>query len=158
MISPDAGVSAQSVARLADVALVYTSTVAVEAAAIGCPVVLVGGGWNAGRGFTHDVGTPAAYRRLLEDVSAGRRTLDPHTELARRFAYAQFFRVDVPVSHFRFRGSVVADLPLRSLGTLAPGADPSIDAVCRGILCDAPFENPEADLVERGLACHLTAC
>jgi hypothetical protein len=142
VIESGAGVSAHTVVELADVALVYTSTVALEAAVLGRPVVLVGGGWNAGRGFTLDVSTPAEYVDLLRRLCAGAGQDRSPVALARRYAYALFFRATIPISHVSVFDLDVASINLQDLDALAPGRDRSVDAVCRGILRDEPFENP----------------
>lgn len=143
LIAPDADVTARSVVQLADIVLTYTSTVTVEAAAIGKPVILVGGGWHAGRGISTEVHTPSEYLALLETILSAQHIPVPSTELARRYAYALFFRNDIPINHFQSNDFNVAKLHLDNWSDLLPGADRSIDAICRGILFDEPFENPE---------------
>ena len=78
LIGPDTGITAHSVLRLADAALVYTSTVAAEAVGLGKPVILVGGGRHAGHGVTTDVHDAAEYFDLLEDLTARRRARSSH--------------------------------------------------------------------------------
>ncbi|MHC4211129.1 MAG: capsular polysaccharide export protein, LipB/KpsS family, partial [Planctomycetota bacterium] len=142
LIESGAGVSAHTVVRLADVALVYTSTVALEAAVLGRPVVLVGGGWNARRGFTLDVSTPAEYLEVLARLAAGEGPDPAPVALARRYAYSLFFRATIPISHVSVFDLDVASINLEGLEALAPGLDPSVDAICGSILRDEPFENP----------------
>ncbi len=142
LIAPDADVTARSVAQLADIVLTYTSTVTVEAAAIGKPVILAGGGWHAGRGIATEVHTPREYGALLEAILSGEHVPVPATELARRYAYALFFRNDIPINHFQSNDFDVAQLCLEDWSDLALGADRSLDAICRGVLLDEPFENP----------------
>jgi hypothetical protein len=60
-------------------------------------------------------------------------------ELARRYAYSIFFRANIPVRCFGIRGLDVETVHIQSLNDLAPGRDPSMDVVCRGILRDEPF-------------------
>ncbi len=144
LIGPDTGITAHSVLRLADVALVYTSTVAAEAVGLGKPVILIGGGRHADHGVTTDVHDSAEYFGLLDDLAADRRTLDSPGDLGRRYAYAVFFRADIPIGHFRMLDIYVADMTIDSLADVAPGRDRYIDSLCRGVLLDEPFENPDA--------------
>lgn len=148
LVPADTEITAQSLIRLADVALVYTSTVAVEAAALGRPVILVGGGWNAGRGIACEVRSPQEYTDLLRSILTGSYMPQANRTLARRYAYALFFRNDIPINHFCIEDVNVSDLTIKSLVDLLPSADPSMDAICRGILYDEPFENPETRQAE----------
>lgn len=144
VIGPASGVTAHSILRLADAALVYTSTVAAEAVGLNKAVVLVGGGRHAGHGVTIDVTSPEQYFGLLDAVCVQRHVLEPPGELGRRYAYAVFFRADIPIGHFRMFDIYVADFTMASLADVSPGRDRYIDAVCRGVLFDEPFENPDA--------------
>lgn len=157
LIDPVTDISAHSVVRLADVVLVYTSTVAAEAAALGKPVFLVGGGWHAERGIATDVRSPEAYTALLEGILSGRVQPKPPGPLGRRYAYCLFFRNDIPIEHFRMDEFNIASLPIESLDDLAPGQDPSMDAICRGVLLDEPYGNPYADADEESQPAALHA-
>ena len=139
LIGPETSVAAHSVIGLADVVLAYTSTTAVEATALGKPVILVGGGIHSGRGATMDVATPQAYEALLESICRGDLVPEVSLELARRYAYSIFFRANIPVRCFGIRGLDVEALHIQSLNDLAPGRDPSMDVVCQGILRDEPI-------------------
>lgn len=142
VVPPETSVTAQSAVKLADVCLVYTSTVAVEAVGLGKPVVLVGGGRHSGHGVTIDVASRDAYFDLLESIVRENCAPDSPGELGRRYAYAVFFRADIPIQHFRMLDIHVADLLIDSLADLLPERDMCIDALCRGVLLDEPFENP----------------
>ena len=67
-------------------------------------------------------------------------------ELARRYAYSLFFRIALPIRHFRAMFPNITGLHLESLSDLAPGQDPSIDLACRGILLDEPFHSRDETL------------
>jgi hypothetical protein len=140
LLPPDTELTAQDLVRASDIVLVYTSTVAIEAACLGKTVVNAGGGWHAGRGWTHDAPTPSAYRNLLAQAHGGRLGTVGSVELARRYAYMVFFRCALPVRHYEALYPNVLRLNLGGLDELAPGRDATIDAVCRGVLCGAPFE------------------
>ena len=145
LLAPETSVSAHSVIGLADIVLVYTSTTAAEAAALGKPVILVGGGIHSDRGVTMDVATPQAYEALLESICRGNLVPSVPLELARRYAYSLFFRADIPVRCFGIRNLDVEALHIESLNDLAPGRDPSMDIVCRGVLRDEPIAMAESD-------------
>lgn len=142
LIDSDTEISAHSVVDLADVVLTYTSTVTAEAAALGKPVILAGGGWHAGRGIADEARTAGEYAALLERICAGAYRPPAQREMGRRYAYALFFRNDIPVTHFRRQDMNVTAIDLAGAEDLAPGRDPGLDAICRGVLFDEPFENP----------------
>lgn len=144
VIPPETALTAHDVIRVLDVVMVYTSTVGLEAACLGKPVLNVAGGWHAARGFSIDVRTPADYFAVLTDICSGRLQPRPHQELARRYAYALFFRSALPVRHFTAVFPNVTALHIKGLEELAPGRDPTMDAVCRTILLDEPFYSEES--------------
>lgn len=143
IIEPDADVTARGVTLLADIVLTYTSTVTAEAAALGKPVILAGGGWHADRGVATEVRTPPQYVDLMRRILERKFRPTVNTTLARRYAYSLFFRNDIPINHFTFNDFNVASVTLSKYEDLLPGADSSMDTICRGILYDEPFENPQ---------------
>jgi len=134
---------AQDVIRVTDAVMVYTSTVAVEAAYFGKPVINVGGGWHAGRGCSIDTNEPGQYFNILTDICSGSRPLSQREELGRRYAYAVFFRSVLPIRHYSAVFPDLTELHLSSLDDLAPGRDTTMDVICRGVLLDEPFHRPE---------------
>jgi hypothetical protein len=140
LVPADSGITAGAITRLSDWVLVYTSTVSVEAAATGKPVMLVGGGWNSGRGFTHDVRSVPEYFEKLSGICSGQWTPQHPLELARRYAYAFFFRSNIPITHYGVLDLGVTSLNIDSLEDLAPGKNASIDIISRGVLLDELME------------------
>ncbi len=137
-------VTAHGVIRLSDVCLIYTSTVAVEAAALGKPVILAGGGWHSNRGVTIEARSPETYFELLDAICKG-QIPDADGARGRRYAYEFFFRSDLPITHYQLANDFdVLELNLNDLRDIAPGCDSTIDAICRGVLLDEPFINPDA--------------
>ena len=139
VIAPETRLTAHDVLAVSDIALVYTSTVGVEAAYFGKRVVNAGGGWHAGRGVSLDVNTPQQYHDVLNDLCSGRISPTTPRDVARRYAYTVFFRGVLPLHHFSFMYPNVTAVNLNRLEDLAPGKDPTMDIICRGILLDEPF-------------------
>jgi hypothetical protein len=144
VIDASSPITAPCAARLADVALLYTSTVSVEVAALNIPTILVGDGLHSRRGFAHEPATPADYIALLSKVCAHDDQLAPPSDVGRRYAYAYFFRSAIPIALFDRLDHELATINIRSANELAPGCHPALDAICRGILCDEPIVNPLA--------------
>jgi hypothetical protein len=131
---------------LTDLALVYTTTVGLEAANLGVPVAVAGATHYRDRGFTHDVEGPEQQLALMRatdlEVDAAQR------ELALRYAFTFFFRALIPFGIVPQGGGGVVSLPVEA-GEIAPGADPYLDLVCDRILDGGLFAVPD-ELVELG--------
>ncbi|MWG36325.1 capsular polysaccharide export protein, LipB/KpsS family [Halomarina oriensis] len=86
LLPPDTAVNTYQLMRDIDVGLTYTTTVGIEMAYTGLPVVVAGEACYRGYGFTVDPDSPAAYvERLhaLEDLTL----TEEQRARARRFAY-----------------------------------------------------------------------
>ena len=145
LVEATSRLTAKSIVELADIVIVYTSTVAVEAASLGKPVILVGGGWHAGRGVTIDTRTPDEYFALLERFCSDSEQLTVSQEMARRYAYAFFFRACLPLDMFGIRDINVSEIYIESLDDLAPGRCPTMDLLCRSVLFDEIVHAPNHD-------------
>jgi hypothetical protein len=147
LIRPDDSTSSYGLLAISDLALCYTTTVGLEAAVRGVSVAVGGQTHYRGRGFTHDIDSDAALARLIADPPK----MTPHqVELARRYAFAFFFRRMIPFRHVRNEGGSVAGIP-RSADELLPGQDPYLDFVCERILFGGEFFLPRSlALVEQG--------
>ena len=70
-------------------------------------------------------------------------------ELARRYAFAFFFRLMIPFRHVRNDGGRLANLPV-SADELLPGRDPYLDFICDRILDGRDFFLPPELAVQAG--------
>jgi hypothetical protein len=99
LVGPEEKINTYDVVDVADLGLVYTTTVGLEMALRGIPVVVAGQTHYRGRGFTHDPGTWEAYfdslETLLGDLESARLTQE-EVELAWRYAYLFFFTFPKP--------------------------------------------------------------
>ncbi len=99
VVPPEAKVNSYDIAALAQAGLVYTTTLGMEMAMDGLPVVVAGKVHYRGRGFTHDPRSWDEYFALLQQMVADPRPLRPSPEqvaLARRYAYHFFFTYPRP--------------------------------------------------------------
>jgi hypothetical protein len=139
VVEPDDPTSSYPLMNAADVALVYTSTAGMEAALVGTPCITAGDTQFGAKGFTLDPVDRDAYFDALGEVTSDPRRFAPDVELARRYAYFFFFRaalrserwVNEPIAGL----ARITDDPT----VLAPGGDPDLDVICRGILEGTPF-------------------
>lgn len=99
LVPPDSEINTYDLMELADIGLVYTTTVGMEMAMMGIPVITAGETHYRGKGFTHDPGTWEEYRRILFALIGDRspRGLSQaEIQLAWRYAYRFFFNYPFP--------------------------------------------------------------
>lgn len=142
VIPADSPITAPCAAKLADVVLLYTSTVTVETAAMNVPVILVGDGLHSRKGFAHEPATPERYRQLLAGICDYGAPLTPPGDVGRRYAYAYFFRSAIPIDLYDRLDHELSAINITSVADLAPGNHRALDAICNGILRDEPIVNP----------------
>jgi hypothetical protein len=132
--------SSYAIMAISQLVLTYTSTVGIEAAARGKPVAVAGETHYRGRGFTVDLRSPAELETLLTREAWSMS--DTQLELARRYAFAFFFRFMIPFPAIAAAGPKVTRLP-SARAELQPGRDPYLDFVCDRILDGKDFFLPE---------------
>jgi hypothetical protein len=126
---------------IAALGLVYTSTVGLELAARGVPVVVAADTHYRGRGFTVDPVSSDEYWREADRLLVSPPDVPERErirELARRYAALFFFRFHNVLgavtedgrSRPRIRTGIASDLD--------PGVDPAMDRVVTGILAGIP--------------------
>jgi len=94
LVPPESEINTYDLLELAQVGLVYTTTVGMEMAMFGVPAIVCGDTHYRGKGFTDDPTTLGEYldtltRRLQEPP--GRQLPERQVELAWRYAYRFFF-------------------------------------------------------------------
>ncbi len=126
VVGPESPVNTYDLMELAHLGLVYTTTVGMEMAMAGIPVITAGATHYRGRGFTDDPVTMPAYLAALETrlfEPAGRKLAPEAIDLAWRYAYRFFFEYP-----FRFPWHLVRfwdDLDARPFeSVLSPDAWP----------------------------------
>jgi hypothetical protein len=117
--------------------LVYTSTVGLELAARGVPIIVAADTHYRGRGFTVDPDTPDAYwaeaDRLL-DAPLGADELDHIRKLARRYAALFFFRFHNVLESVTEDGRSRPRIRVSRASDLDVGNDFAMDRVVSAIL------------------------
>ena len=96
IIPPNSSVSSYDLAAVTSVGLVYASTIGLELAAMGKPVVVAGQVHYAGKGFTFDVPTREAYSGLLHTALNEVAVDRSRAERALQYAHFFFFSVMLP--------------------------------------------------------------
>ncbi len=137
LISGDVELNSYRLARLADLLLVYTSTIGLELALDGREVAVLGDVHYRGKGFTVDIESPAQLHEYLARTRARPATSPQRRERARRYMWLWLYRhlvrlpwVD-PVSRKRYR--------IDDLDALRPGSGSVVDELTARMLDGRPF-------------------
>ncbi len=99
MVGPKDKLNTYDLFEVADLGLVYTTTVGLEMALVGLPVIVTGQTHYRGRGFTHDPDSWVTYYKQLGQIldSPKNYRLSQHeVDLAWRYAYRFFFEYPRP--------------------------------------------------------------
>jgi Capsule polysaccharide biosynthesis protein len=121
----------------ATLGLVYTSTVGLELAARGVPVVVAADTHYRGRGFTIDPVTPDEYWLAADRLLSSPPDDDERTrirELARRYAVLFFFRFHNVLDAVTEEGRSRPRIRIASAAELDPGHNAAMDRVAAGML------------------------
>ncbi len=139
VVPPQDELSSYALIKLARCGLVYTSTVGLEMAMEGYPVVVAGDVHYGGKGFTSDTQGPADYGdRVREALGV---SLSPASrDLARRYGHALFFRFfhSFPLISENYP-DLIPTLNTRDRRALDSGGDSTLDLVCERILKGGDF-------------------
>jgi capsule polysaccharide export protein KpsC/LpsZ len=97
LVPADAKINTYDIVEIADLGLVYTTTVGMEMAMSGVPVICVGNTHYRGKGFTLDTGSWEGYFEMLGKVLAepGQYRLSPE-QVAHAWNYAYRFFFEYP--------------------------------------------------------------
>ena len=99
LVKPDAKINTYDILDITDLGLVYSTTVGLEMAMRGIPVIVAGQTHYRNRGFTHDPISWEMYFLILNDQLADlkdARLTQEQVELAWRYAYLFFFMFPKP--------------------------------------------------------------
>lgn len=139
IINASERVNSYALIDAADAVLVYASTTGLEASVRGKPVVIAGDVHYRGRGFTVDLDTPGDLTRVI-DGGVPPPTAE-QVELARRYAYAYFFRLMTPLPEALEQTSHAFARVHEGI-SLKPGDDAYLDLIVDRILDGEPLSTP----------------
>jgi hypothetical protein len=135
----------------ATIGLVYTSTVGLEMATRGVPVLVAAHTHYRGRGFTVDPNTSTEYWSQADRLVQSAVTQDERLrtrELACRYAALFFFRFHQVLDAVHEEGRSRPQIRVASARDLDPGHDPVLDRLVDGILKGVPVVTPSRTTVE----------
>ena len=136
VIPPDSQLSSYTLLDLANVVLVYTGTLGLEASIrTKCPVIICGNAHYANKGFGYFPQSREEYFGLLNNFDQLSAPSEQERVLARRLAYLYWFRTVIPLQFFARDGrGRITHFTVQSLEDLRPGRNPYLDLVTNGIL------------------------
>ncbi|MBT6089063.1 MAG: hypothetical protein HOH20_05750, partial [Rhodospirillaceae bacterium] len=145
IILPAGDVSSFDLMQEADCGLVWHSSIGLEMAALGRPVLRAGRYWFRDADFMRAPNDSISFTdevdRLLQESSAP-PSID-HSVAAWRFAFCWFFRQSIDFPLVRQPDWASGEAAYDSLDELGPGKDSALDKVCSIIMDGAPV-HPDA--------------
>jgi hypothetical protein len=145
IVPPESDLSSYVLMRISDLGLVYTSTVGLELALQGVPVIVAGETHYRGKGFTYDPTSRSEYFHMLDELVANPAPVSAQAlEMAQRYAYLFFFRFMIPFPLIS-QGEHQNRYNFANLVDLQAGKQSSLDVICAGILEGKDFLLPSPD-------------
>lgn len=140
LVRSDDTLNSYALASMADVGLTWHSTIGIEMAALGKPVVRCGSREHAAQPCLIMPETPAAYEDKLGDLLLGRAP-DPLScaRPAWRFGAAAFFRYSFAFPLVKQTDWYMGDMNFSDYSELAPGNDVMLDRICAHVMEGAPL-------------------
>ena len=138
IVQPEDVTSSYTLAELCDVALVWHSTIGIEAAALGRRVVQVGGFLLEGREFVYTPKSPATYAQFLDTMNdniPSKQSSDT-TIYAWRFAYLWFLRRTFKLPQVAQSEWYAGEPIWQTVEDLKPNKEPNLDHLCNVFLGD----------------------
>lgn len=92
IIEPDMNINSFTILEIADIGVVHTSTVGLEMAIEGKPVILISDTHYRDKGFTFDAMSPVDYFHMLDKQIVESFTKREQVELAKKYFYLMMFK------------------------------------------------------------------
>jgi hypothetical protein len=143
LIGGDDDTSSYTLASTADLGLVWYSTIGLEMAAIGKPVLRAGASWLAHCDAFVPVSAPSDFvpaidRTLKEAPADGQR----RTVQAWRFMHCWTFRQTIPFALVKQPQWYIGEPAYSGVDALAPGRDADLDHICAVMMERAALHSP----------------
>ena len=140
VVPPESDINSYTLAELADVGVVYSTKMGLEAALMGVPLIIAGDAFYGNKGFGRQPRDIQEYHALLDRPGELARVSEGEMVRVRRYAYYYYFRralplpTVVPNPHTPWAPTLTHFLPEQHAG---------LDAVCNGVLAGTPFRLDE---------------
>ncbi len=91
IIEPDLDINSFSIIEISDIGVVHTSTVGLEMAIEGKPVILISDTHYRDKGFTYDATSESNYFEVLDQLIQHTNLLDKQVALSKKYFYMMMF-------------------------------------------------------------------
>jgi hypothetical protein len=138
-------VSSYDLVRRAKFVMVYNSTIGLESALLGKPVLNGGRARYTQAGCVHLPESAGAHRRMAEAFLAAEAVDGPpgFAREARRFQYYQLWRTPIPFGDFLSPHTTLGYVNVKHFPVEALQDSTALDVICEGILGEGDFLMPE---------------
>jgi hypothetical protein len=146
IVHPEEPIDSYALMSMAAVGCVYASTVGLELAVKGTPVIVAGAAHYSGKGFTYDLKSREEFEVVLTALMNGQRQISrmKQTDLALKYAHLFFLRRTLSMTVLVEPKEARPRLAFQSFQELRPGVYHALDVMCDGILNNTEFEFPLA--------------
>ncbi len=144
IVQPADDVSSFDLMQAADFGLVWHSSIGLEMAALGRPVLRAGRYWFRDADFMQSPNDPTTYASALEGLLREPSTPNSidHAIAAWRFAYCWFFRQSIDFPLVKQPDWASGEPAYDAIDDLQPDQDSALDKVCSIIMDGAPIHPP----------------
>jgi len=137
LVLPENPISSYALAELANVVIVYSTLMGLEALAMGRQVIITGDAYYSNKGFGIQPVSREEYLRVLDRLDEIGPLESAEYKRVRRYAYHFFFRRWLTLPFPPPEGD--EDWLSEDLQELMPGSSNALDRACDGILHGTPF-------------------
>ncbi len=143
LIGPDETLSSYELIQRSKFVMVYNSSIGLEAALLGLPVLCAGKARYTQYPTVFYPETLRDYEELLDSFlkSTAIEVPDKYIENARKFLFTQLFRTSLPFGEFLTDHTTPGYVQLKdtTLGSLKPSGSKVVDTIVKGILNEGDF-------------------
>jgi hypothetical protein len=141
LLSPKVSLTVYQLLPLVRVGLVHTTTVGMEMAATGLPVITTGRSPYRGFGFTLDPCTKQEYFDFLDKTLRGEKALElePQIDLAYKFILFYHYHYYTKIDIMDYTWGEIPKLKIKSAADLLPGNNRFLDYVVESIMAGLPI-------------------
>jgi hypothetical protein len=141
LLSPKVKLTVYDLFPLIKTCLVHTTTVGIEVAAFGLPVITTGKSPYRGFGFTLDPVTPQEYFKNIEMILSSQSlpSFDNQLDLAYKFILFYHYHYYTKINIMDYKWGELPTLKIQSLADILPGKNKYLDYIIDSIIQGLPI-------------------